>query len=235
MKKISLLVVIISLLLLSGCNIKYNLTVTDKGVVKEKAYFLQDNKNILENNDDINLYLEEKIAPYQTVYSSYKYYKHKGLLKSYILVQKEYESLSNYATNSNLFKNLFERGEVTGTNNNSFRTVGKFYYDKIYDDTVDPTFYINKIEINIRFYNNVLDNNADKVNKVTNTYTWIIDETTETKDIYFKTGTKVQYNAVIYQFITDNLIAVLITSGVIILALLITLMVRLKQIENNRL
>ncbi len=235
MKKILLVLLV---LLVTGCSGKYDLTITDKKKVEEKFVLSIHNEDILNSNYTIDEYLDH----YSYIYSSSNNFKKyniktkKSNPDSYFIVKRSYKNLQDYI-NSNTFKSMYSSAEIEDTGKYiSFTTSRNDYlYNLKNDMLLSNENKYESFEINIKFYNEVVDNNADKVDEKNNIYTWYVDETrsAEQSFIYFKLGPKVKYFVKFKDYILNNLAAIIVVVSIIGLVGISILYIVYKSKKNN--
>ena len=232
MKKIFIFFVI---LLLTGCNVQYDLTITNKEEVREKFYVFIDNNTI----DNSNMSKDEYLDYYSNLYlqnSGYENYKvdtKKGKDISSFIVTRNYENLNDYITSVS-FKNMFYNATIERIGNyTSFETSKNQFLESIKNnEIVSEDMKKNTYTINIKFYNQVVNHNADEVDEKNNIYTWIVNKDTTKNTLYFKIGPKVRYDVMILDYIQNNLLLLSII-GIIILFILITFLYIFIKIKKN--
>ncbi len=232
MKKIFIFFVI---LLLTGCNVQYDLTITNKEEVREKFYVFIDNNTI----DNSNMSKDEYLDYYSNLYlqnSGYENYKvdtKKGKDISSFIVTRNYENLNDYITSVS-FKNMFYNATIERIGNyTSFETSKNQFLESIKNnEIVSEDMKKNTYTINIKFYNQVVNHNADEVDEKNNIYTWIVNKDTTKNTLYFKIGPKVRYDVMILDYIQNNLLLLSII-GIIILFILITSLYIFIKIKKN--
>lgn len=235
MKKIILLIV---LLLVTGCSGEYDLTITEDKKVKEEFVISVSNLEIEKTNYTVDEYLDH----YSYIYSSSDNFKDfeittkKSSPYSYFKVKRNYKDLEEYIK-SNSFKSMFISAEIQDTGKYlSFTTSRNDYIYNLKNDMLisDEKRY-ESFEINIKFYNEVVGHNADKVDKSNNVYTWYIDDTKSAEDsfIYFKLGPKVKYFVKFKDFISKNIAAIVIITSILGVAAGSILYVIYKSKKNN--
>lgn len=216
MKKFLLL---FTLLLLTGCSIKYNLKIDDKFTenIEVSGYTMGSDDNELKMNlsTGFPLYYDNSssssIIPKYEVSTgdNYEFLKLKGV----------FPSLNN---NSNAVLSVCDNYIVSKDNKIiSLNASGFKIFESYYD--------MDELTINITTDYEVISNNADSVNK--NVYTWVINEDNyndKLVSIELKTG----------NIIKDNYLIILLI--IIILALTIFIyvfynMIKKKNIESNEL
>jgi hypothetical protein len=237
MKKYILLLTI--LLVLTGCNVKADITVTEDKLVSEKITV-----SIL--NSDISSYgnytgSDEFLDYYKNEYSSISGYKEfniktkKTSSYSIFTATREYNSIEDYVK-SYSFLNLYDYATVDNTGSYlTFKSSTSSYIQMLNNEDLGHAGSLRNYEINVKFYNEVLDSNADKVDKSNNIYTWYLDseKQLDSSYIYFKLGPKVKYMVKFKDYIIKNLASIIIVITFILLVLLSTLYIIYKSKKNN--
>lgn len=222
MKKTKLFLILLFSFFITGCSFDYNLTITSDNKVIEKVEVMSLNDDLLLHNEFVDLYLNEQIESYKKIpdFSLYTFSKKIGDVNSSVFLKKQYDSLENYIK-SPTFKSLFTDGYIEKTNQyTSFTTSAENLDKKIYgDNLLDENFYVGDINIKIKFYNKVIDSNADLIDEKNNIYIWNIVDKNLTRNIYFKVGNEKRYDIIIIDTIQNNL---LLFIGIIILVILAT-------------
>lgn len=177
MKKIYL---ILALLLLSGCSINYNLDIEDDGLFKETITGTVTNKELDDTNStnvDIYSYSLNTATPL---------IDNKGQYKKEIIDKNKYKEFKYTYT----FDNNYKSSNILNT---CFTYVlfdeSEDYYNI---DLYGPfkCMYSDKINISVTSKYAITDNNADKVNK--NTYTWTIKDK-DNANIHLEVNKKIEY------------------------------------------
>ena len=238
MKKVKLLLILFISFTLTGCTVDYNLLVNDKKEVEEVIKIANSNEAILKNNESVNLYLSEQINVHKQIklFDNYKFTKHVGKVSSYIVMERKYPSLKDY-TGSPAFKNLFENATVIQNEEyTSFNTVGTYYYSNVYGEPEqpDPEFSMGDINVKIKFYNKIIDSNADKIDENNNTLEWNITSKDLEKYIYFKISNDKRYDIIVLDFIMRNKMTFIISLGLLISISLVVLLTHINFKKNNR-
>ncbi|MDD2434730.1 MAG: hypothetical protein PHO63_00555 [Bacilli bacterium] len=245
---LGLLTLAIISVLLSGCNVKYDLVIDRHNKVSETLKVTIPNEIILADNEDIETFLDNRIKSYKNVatYKDYHYKKKIGKDESYIIMSKIHKDLETYA-NSQLLNNLFEELVVIENERHTiFKTVGRFYYEYLYGgDPTDPSYYesdkgaptqqtVDDVEITIKLHNKLIETNADELDEDNNIYTWKITPNDKQKYLYLKYGKEVRYDVVIKDFFMNNIVAIVLVSSIIIIILVIAAILAGKHLLNNR-
>ena len=233
MKKIFILAVLI---LLTGCDVKYDLTITNKEEVKEKIYIYVDNKTIENSSMSKDEYLDYYSNLYlqNSGYENYKVNTKSDNKISSFIVTRKYSNLDDYVASVS-FKNMFNNATIERIGSyTKFETSKNQFLESIKnDEIVSEDSKNNTYTINIKFYNEIVNHNADKVDKKSNIYTWIVNKNTTKDNLYFKIGPKVRYDVMILDYIQNNLISIIIIGGIILFILMTSLYIYIKIKKNN--
>lgn len=220
MKKI---IILLCVLLLTGCSVDYNLVVTDKGEVRENFTIIVDNELALQRYETIDEFLNYYTEYYPQI-KGFENYKIKGKDHgnySTLKVSSKYNSLKEY-TKSKSYISMFSNAvvEVQGKYT-TFKSSKNFYLEKLNSDIVmEGEVLYDEFKINIKFYNKVVSHNADIVNEKDNIYTWIVTKNNAKDTIEFKTNSEKRYDVIIKDYIENNIVAISI-GGVLLLVVLI--------------
>lgn len=180
MKKI--IVVLISLLLLTGCTIDYNLVI-DKDSIKETitgtAY--KEEYEVREEDSGLNLfytYINDDINP--LISGDGLYNKDINEIDNGINYKYDFIYKNNY-DKSKIINSCFENSNVKETDTYySIELSGEFY-----------CLYSDKININVISNYVVLENNAKEVNG--NKYSWVIDDSSNV-NIFLNISKEIKYD-----------------------------------------
>ncbi len=237
MKLIRLLVILCVLILFTGCNTDYNLLVNHKGEVVETVSFIRPNEEILQGYESVKLYLYEQVNVYKDIpkLKDYRFIEKENSVYSSITIIREYDSLYEFKL-SPLFELLFEDAVIISNFEfTSVNTIGDYYYDNLYgaDDNPDPTFYIGDIDIKIKFYNNIIDSNADEFNEKENTLLWSINSNDKEKNIYFKIGNQIKYDIIVKDLLTRNQTTITIILSLLTIILILSIYIYIYINKKN--
>ena len=234
MKKIIILVM--SLLFLSGCEIKYDLLITDKEEVKESIYVYVPNETIADYNMSVPEFLDYYSNIYQANegYENFKVTSKEGKSISYIKAIRNYSSLDEYK-NSYSFKSLFNTATIERIGKYvSFTTSENMFLQSIKNNELVEMSEADKTyEINIKFYNEVANHNADKVDEKNNIYTWNINKNTTKDKIYFKIGPEVRYDVKIMDYIQSHLTTLIVIGSIFVFIIIISIYFYIKVKKSN--
>lgn len=171
MKKI---VILVGLLLVTGCNANYNININKDLSIEEqvnisgtdslyKIYYKTTKVNVLkELLGRFENSLKEKNYQYELRESDYPF----------VTIEKKYNSITEYINTADLYQNYFEKinysqdGNVVKIETEGF----------IPNEDDDPSrFYVENLDVSIKCAYHVLNSNATKIDKKTNTYHFIMD------------------------------------------------------------
>jgi len=232
------LLLVIAILIITGCSGKYDLTITDDKKVNEKFIISVSNKEIENSNYTVDEYLDHYSHIY-TSSSNFKTYNittKKDSPNSHFIVESSYKTLDDYIE-SNSFKSMFSSAEIVDTGKYlTFTTSRNEYIQSLKNDMlISEDSKYDSFQINIKFYNEVVEHNADKVDKKNNIYTWYVDENENINDsyIHFKLGPKVKYFVKFKDFIKKNLVTLIVIGSFIVLIAISGLYLIYKNKKNN--
>lgn len=205
MKK-NIFLIIISLLLLTGCTSEYTLEFSNNGI-KENVKIEIDNSDIpnkssnmvSEVDDRITPFIEEEQYPFINDYNK-KYNKKVTEIDSGKRIELSYKYSHTEFKNSQTYNTCFEdKSFVEERNGYILNLNGRFFCR-----------YSDEVTINIKTNNEVISNNADKVDG--NTYTWIINGSNVDKtDIQIEISKKTKTSKyIIYAILGVILIAIIV-------------------------
>lgn len=183
MKKILFL---ISIIMLTGCSVVYELNIDNKNSYNERINFTESNnylKKYGENTSEtisniIDFYFSgnEEIEPVIVLDTKNIKGKKSGEYTGFTLNQ----TFSNQKIyqESLFFNYYFETSKITNAKDTYTIYGNKFNYDNVKKLTTSYkyTFDVDNIVIKIQSYYDVIDSNATKIDKKTNTYYWIVNE-----------------------------------------------------------
>lgn len=177
MKKIYL---ILALLLLSGCSINYNLSISDDGIFKETITGTVADKELDNSNST-----SENIYSY-SFNNATPLINEKGTYNKNIIDKNKYKEF----TYTYIYDNNYKSSNILNT----------CFSHMIYDESEDyynidlygpfKCLYTDKINVSVTSKYAVTESNADKVDN--NTYTWIIKDK-DNADIHLEINKKIKY------------------------------------------
>lgn len=183
MKKI---LIILTLCLLTGCSVDYGLIINNNNTLDETIYFTETNEVLSKYGEPIStavnnikeFYLsgENDIEPQIIVANKANFKNNNGQSATYKL-KKNIDNIQDFSK-SLFFNYYFETSKIT--NDSATYTIygNKFNYDNVKKLTTSYkyTFDVDNIVIKIQSYYDVIDSNATKIDKKTNTHYWVVNE-----------------------------------------------------------
>ena len=176
MKKIRTVLLLISVLLLSGCSGIYNLRINDDLSVEEKINLKIPFSN--ENFDKTNKLFDDNNVDKQ----NYDIVASDDNIK--INYNKKYDSVEDYILNSKLYKQLFEN--IDYSNNGEELKLSAEAPLKLDDSNISNAFDVSLLQINIETPLKIISTNSSSISNDTNT--WSLNKDTTYKKIYIKLG-----------------------------------------------
>lgn len=223
MKK-KVLLFILCFFLVTGCDVKYDLTINNDSYDETITLSFLKSQNTYE---DVSSYLEDKI-PISYNPSERLYYNSK--------IEEDdnyYNLVYNYKHNTNTFmqsyfvSNCYPNFNIESNDEQIILSSGQQFTCFVGDDGLSA----DSVEINITTKLKVLENNADEING--NTYTWTIDESNyNNKPIEMTLQKSFEIEDVVPQNEASNL-SFIIVVAIIGVALIIYIFVRHKAKKNN--
>ena len=231
MKK-KILILLIPFLLTGCASVNYELDI-------DKNINVSENVKITATSDYFNIYY--KNLPITIVKEFYNdseiqnklnknKYKHeinqKNTKYPEVIISKEYKSLEEYSQNT-IFKNQTFENVIVTTNDNLI-TLQTVNFKKYTTDDDSNSYPISKLVIAIKSPYVAVENNADKHDKKTNTYTWLINSSTEDKEIKitFDKNRIYIYNIVMY-------VSLIVIILIILTLIIIGFKMHKKNVINN--
>lgn len=232
MKKIVISIFI--LLISTGCTIKYDLVIDNNKKVYENSNIIND---ITNKREEVINYINGSVDYYKNNdnFQHYQIENKTKLSKMDVNLKSNYETLSEFA-NSQILSEIFGGAAITQEGNiTKFETNDNYNYYVLFPDFTEPELRIEDIKISIKFYNNVVNSNADKVDKFSNTYTWNITSEDKSKKILFSINNTVRYDIMVIEFCKNNIFQIIL--GILILISIMIIIFRFYLInkKNNEL
>lgn len=180
------IIFIVSIFLLTGCNVKYNLVINENGKVDETVLFSENDDVLKQYNSNINngikdianFYFsgENNISPEIIIDTTNLNSKKNGSTSNYGL-SRNFSSISEYGTGL-FFNYYFKESKIQQENNNWILFGSGFNWDSVKNLSSDYKykFNVDNITIAIKLANKVIENNASKINKDENIYYWVFNK-----------------------------------------------------------
>ena len=189
MKYLKLLLLLL-VFCLTGCDVTYNLTITDDEMIESVDFWYDDTK---ENEKIIDQYLSVKHQAYFNMDTSVtnNYNQKKITDDGKIGMNLEYGYDENNLEKSSLIDKCYYKKSVSNTDDE----INIYTDGKVSCMYMDDVKQFDSLTINIKTDLEVIENNADKVED--NTYTWVINEDNYQNhpiEIRLKKGTSNKFN-----------------------------------------
>lgn len=188
MKNIKKIIILLFVILLTGCSGTYNLKFNDDLSIKEELNVeipsTEENKQ-----KTLDLFKNNKI-------NNKKYSIKSSNNRLKIKYSEEYISIEDYIVNSNLYHLLFDSISYDKTDK-YIEVEAKNALDLKNNSIYKVNNYdISLFQINLESTHKILSSNYDQ--KEGNIYSWTIDENTKEKEINFKISTDYYKNRIVY-------------------------------------
>lgn len=178
MKKIKFLILLVLVIILTGCKGEYNLTIN----------------NDLSISENVNLYIENKDDAYEKTLELFennniddlKYNVSQNEEYVNIKYNEEFSNFEDYILNSKFYSRLFKNEDFKkNTKGMSYKGLANLKLDDNTDSSVlNNSYYITDLKINLKTPFVIKDSNADSIGD--KTLSWIISEDDTFKNISFR-------------------------------------------------
>lgn len=184
MRKIKYVLIVICILILTGCTVRDNVTVSPDGSVSENVYLLNKTEYLTSEKYSFKELMDMMVKPYENVLNlkkySYSYERSKSL--SGVKVYKNYDNLCSYFGNSAFNQYVYKYMDCKENN----------YYIEIQNATEYIPYCsecaewpeLGDIEFKISLPVSAAEQNADEINGTT--YIWKYNKETQNKNFYLK-------------------------------------------------
>ncbi len=215
MKRIKRLLLLSSLMLITGCTAKYNLiinddlSVSDEITASETIKYYDENYSLYDRNTAITNLWDNMSSIFD--YSRHYTYKINDNNTGIVAVS-EYSSLQDYINRNSIYKQYFEKIDFSLNDDIiTIKTSGDFYP---YVEQDPERFPIDSFSLNIKLPFKVLNSNADLIDG--NTYTWHINKDTKEKSIYLEFDSSKKVASVDYKMLITITVIILLIIGIYI-------------------
>jgi len=222
MKYLKLLLVIVFIAIITGCEAKIDLIV-------DTNYNIEENFTVYVEKDFIAPYyssIDEIRSNYSNYLEQYNEEEEKYKLDIYYDNNQAIGSLNkkgNLKKLSGIERILFNKIEEKNKSYKlSFSDELADYFNPKLEIDYDPEGVLDKLEINIQFHNVLSKNNSDSYDYDSNTYTWIINKDNLDRNIEFTITSEKRYDIIIPYLLKKNIFYIVI--GLVIVAISIFIM-----------
>lgn len=184
MRKKRFLLIIIYILLLTGCTVKSNITINNNGETTEEVYLLNKTENLTSEKYSFEKLMDMMVKPYKKVleFKQYSYTYEKGKKISGVKVYKTYKNICSYFNSSAMTQYVYKYMSCT-ENDYYFEIKNATPYIPYCDECSDwPE--LGNVELRITLPISAEEQNADEVDETT--YIWKYDKDTRDKNFYLK-------------------------------------------------
>ncbi len=183
MKKLFL--IITSMLLLSGCEVSYRLSIDENMIIEEEILIQEENSTIRKFTLNIDTFLNDQIN-FHSDNDRYKYYnidKYRNNFESGVVANATYIDFNQYKKLNTIYKHFFTDMSFDVEENIVMLNFASREINNLLTETDLESAVFGSASISIDVPFKVLVNNADHVDLETNTYTWEYDKENQEKDI----------------------------------------------------
>ena len=214
MKKIKVVILLLIVLLVSGCSGVYNLEINKDLTVKEELNLVLDNES--SNYDKINDLLNRN----KTDDSEYKLVNEGDNLN--LSYTRTYDSIEDYLLESPIYKQLFDN--ITYNTDRKEISLEASNILNLKSNSLNYSNNVRLIQINVTTPFKILEENSDLSSE--NTYSWTINNNTQEKDIFISFST----NSNKLNTGTKIIIATMAVAAIIILIIIIKRLLESRKI-----
>lgn len=183
-KKIKYMLIIVCILLLTGCTVKSNINLDNNGETTEEVYLLNQTENLTSEKYSFEKLMDMMVSPYKQVldFKAYSYTYEKGKKLSGVKVYKSYKNICDYFNNSALNQYVYKY--ISCTENDYYYEVKNATEYIPYCSQCAEWPELDNVELRITLPISAEEQNADEVDETT--YIWKYDKDTKDKNFYLK-------------------------------------------------
>lgn len=197
MNKKKLFLILFLLIFVTGCgNISYNLDIRRNNTYESLNMELNDSYQILELKNIV----EENINSYPTSTTKNVSYE---VDSNKVNIFNSFDSIYNLSDNE-IINRFYDKVNISVEDNITSVIFTSYNTSSFECGEFDEgcLLVLDKVTVNLTSEYEIIDNNADFVDKKHNKYTWILDS--ESDDIYFSYSDKVLWNIVIKNYLKEH-------------------------------
>jgi hypothetical protein len=239
MKKILLILI---LLLLSGCTVEYDLLIKNNGEIEESISLNFPNE-IVDANVNIKEMFDNRIVFYKSVsdYTNYFFDYSINNKESHFKSNSKFENIINLKQ-SKFLTDVFKGILISKEKNITTIIINKYDYFSVYTNHSESTNYdvskdekaIEKVTIAITLEKEVVNSNADRFDNESNTYYWELNPYIIEKEIQIAYNQKTRYDIVFKNIIKNNLFTFIGYSILVSIVLIIFFNFVFKSKNNSK-
>ena len=231
MKNKKIILLILVMLLFSGCTVKYDLFINEDLTVNER---------VTASEGSNSLKTKTGREPKTVADTLYNFYKIDGVKYSFSTVENSNSITSTASTSFNTledYQEYFTSDIVKGVNvtrDGDYITI-EYKQDVPLQKYSSKSLLYDQIEVNLEVPFKVIEHNADSVKR--NTYTWNIYKDGNLKEIKIKFNTKETNGSKVFNFGFFEInvkYTVLVVVGIVLVLLTIVTVVYINNKKNNR-
>ena len=232
MKNLKRIMIVLILLISTGCTVKYEIEITDDLKIKENIDVTENNEKFEKIGTNNKTYIDMMYDVYSAnyIYKSYNYKKIIGNEESGISAKKEYKSFDEYIKNNSIRNSIFRYINIEEENGIITYSATNLKYEEIFNE-LESNFPYDEILVTIKLPFEVTETNADVKETEKGKYTWIIDKNTTNPEIKLSFNKKLSIDKKIINYIKKNLLPIIIAS---VSSILIFLMLFIKHKRVNK-
>ncbi len=209
------ILLLLGLVLLGGCELEYNLNITDDKTFHEEVIIAINREYYDKDNRSLQRKYQNEISEYFAAHEKYEYDVITKRDEILLMFYREYDTFADYSK-SPFVNQAFHSIYFWEDQYYSIKTSERIY-DVNRGVAKDSKYYLQDLIINIRSQNHVAETNAQDKNLSTNIYTWHFDDAEIKGPIEIDLDYTKRYDIILVDFVSANFWWLLIlTVGTII-------------------
>ena len=179
-----ILILVLAIILLTGCTAKSEVKVNYNGNVSEKVTVLSNTVAFKNDKYSIKQMIEASISNYLKAleFRGYKFETVEGKKESGAYFTNNYDNICSYFQNTGFNQYVYQH--ISCVEDDKYIIIKNDTEYIPYCENCSNWPSLNKIKLELTLPVNALENNADSINN--KTYIWNYDENTTNKDFYLK-------------------------------------------------
>lgn len=234
-----ILILVLAIILLTGCTAKSEVKVSYNGNVSEKVTVLSNTVAFKNDKYSIKQMIEASISNYLKAleFRGYKFETVEGKKESGAYFTNNYDNICSYFQNTGFNQYVYQH--ISCVEDDKYIIIKNDTEYIPYCENCSNWPSLNKIKLELTLPVNALENNADSINN--KTYIWNYDENTTNKDFYLKISkqelnkNKITVMKQNKDKKVKNMIIVVFSIALVIGCITIISLILYKKYKNNRL
>lgn len=234
-----ILILVLAIILLTGCTAKSEVKVNYNGNVSEKVTVLSNTVAFKNDKYSIKQMIEASISNYLKAleFRGYKFETVEGKKESGAYFTNNYNNICSYFQNTGFNQYVYQH--ISCVEDDKYIIIKNDTEYIPYCENCSNWPSLNKIKLELTLPVNALENNADNINN--KTYIWNYDENTTNKDFYLKISkqelnkNKITVMKQNKDKKVKNMIIVVFSIALVIGCITIISLILYKKYKNNRL